>query len=103
VLEWAGTSDQLLRSLAGRVDFDVAASKQFPRSAKGLVNALKRLTPLLRKHQITFEPPTLQTTGELRGKRVLRLTWPGQQRLPEDQPVSTPTEVAAHAAHAALH
>lgn len=52
--KWTGTSDDLLRRLASLSD-DSMHSKAWPRSPKGLVNALRRLAPALRHVGIVWD------------------------------------------------
>ena len=56
VVEWKGTSEELLAELKRKADLQTTRLKSWPRSAKGLTGQLKRLSTALRQTglQVSF-------------------------------------------------
>jgi hypothetical protein len=73
---WVGTSDELRSRLADLTHAD--RRDQLPRSAKGLVTALKRLAPALRAHGIDVQLPKKKREGK-DTRRLMRVQYPKAQ------------------------
>jgi energy-coupling factor transporter ATP-binding protein EcfA2 len=65
---WEGTATELLNTLTSRVDPTTQGLKGWPRTARALTNALRRLAPNLRATGVAVE--FAKTTG---GKRLIRI------------------------------
>jgi hypothetical protein len=67
--EWRGKTQELLTAISNRVGEDVRREKDWPKTARALTNALKRLAPSLRGAGIEWTPPDRKNS-----RRDLQLT-----------------------------
>jgi len=70
--DWAKTATELLNALNLKVSEAVRESKRWPKSAKGLRNALGRLAPNLRAVGVEVEPDRKSSSRNIRIKKPLR-------------------------------
>ena len=90
VLPWEGPIGNLLPQLTAIVGEQQAKSKAWPKTARGLSSALRRLVPFLHEHRIAIEPPL---KNDKTRKWTIRAVDPQPPQQPEQPPRDNPPEI----------